>query len=385
MRVMIVEDDYRKCEMVVRVIEEVDPSVEISRSGSLANTVEQLSRTAYDLIVVDLMLPFSEGGVPVNTGEELLRLMEGSELNRHSQIVALTAYEELYKAQEELFTRVGVLLVHYEEVDDSWRKTLRSLIRRAFAHQRSEFVIICALEEERDGYTRTRACVGPYELENGFDVRTLRIGQRSGRLVLLPREGLITSGVVGAIAIERYRPKILAMSGICAGVRDRAELGQVLVCGNSWEYQVGKHSSQGFLSEPYQVPVPERLRMQLTSVCRSEQVFKLMYEGVDTDKIKPVMPKVANIVSGSAVVAHEGIRGQILRQHRKIDGVEMEIAALFRAGSLLSPSTMVIAAKTVVDFADEKKNDEVQQQGCWISARFVVEAIEQVMSEEGDS
>lgn len=380
MRIMIVEDDSRKCDMVVQVIEEVDRNAEITRSGHLANTVQELNRTAFDLIVLDLMLPFSEGGMPVDASMELLRLIGDSESNSHSQIVALTAYEELYNAQEELFARVGVLLVYYEEVDGAWRKTLRSLITRAFAHQRSEFVIICALEEERDGYTKTRAVVGPYELENGLDVRTIQIGQRRGRLILLPREGLITSGVVGAISIERYRPRIVAMSGICAGVRGRAKLGQVLVCGNSWEYQVGKHSAQGFLSEPYQTAVPESLRMKLTTICRSEEVFNTMYEEVDGDKIMPVMPKVANVVSGSAVVAHAGVRGEILRQHRKIDGLEMEIAALFRAGSLLSPSTMVIAAKTVVDFADEEKNDEVHQQGCWISARFVVEAIEQVMS-----
>ena len=281
MRIMIVEDDSRKCEIVVGLIGEVDRNAEITKSRHLTNTVQELSRTAFDLIVLDLMLPFSEGGAPIDTSAELLRLIEDSELNRHSQIVALTAYEDLYKAQEELFVRFGVLLVYYEEVDGGWRKTLRSLITRTFAHQRSEFVIICALEEERDGYTKTRAVVGPYELENGFDVRTIQIGQRRGRLILLPREGLITSGVVGAISIERYKPRILAMSGICAGVGGRAELGQVLVCGNSWEYQVGKHSVHGFLSEPYQMPIPESLRMQLMAVCRSEEVFELMYEDVD--------------------------------------------------------------------------------------------------------
>ena len=366
--------------MVVRLIEEVDGNAQITRSPHLSNAVQELSRSIYDLIVLDLMLPLSEGGAPVDASTELIRLIEGSVTNRHSQIVALTAYEGLYKGHEELFARVGVLLVHYDEMDVGWRKTLRSLVTRAFAHQRSEFVIICALEEERDGYTRTRAVVGPYEFENGLDVRTIEIGQQKGRLILLPRAGLITSAVVGAIAIERYRPRILAMSGICAGVRGRAELGQVLVCGNSWEYQVGKHSELGFLSEPYQIAVPESLRMQLATICRSEEIINIMYEDVDKGKIEPVKPKVANVVSGSAVVAHAGIRGQILQQHRKIDGLEMEIAALFRAGSLLEPSTAVVAAKTVVDFADEEKNDDVHEQGCWISARFVVEVIDRIMS-----
>ena len=380
MRILIVEDDSRKCEIVSQLILDVDRDAKIVACTNLSDSVQALNRITFDVIVLDLMLPFTQAGTPLDAGVELLRLAGASKLNGHTQIVALTAFEELYQGQEERFARAGVLLVYFEEESDGWQRTLRSIVKRAFVHQRSEFVIVCALEDERDGFTSTCAVVGPHAVENGFDVRSIEIDELGGRLILLPREGLVSAAVIGSIAVERYRPQILAMSGICAGVRDRTELGQVLVCGNSWEYQVGKFSGEGFLSEPYQMAIPESLRMKLASVCRSERVLAAMYEGVERSKINPVNPKIANIVSGSAVLADAKVRDGIMRQHRKIDGFEMEVASIFRAAALLDPATMVIAAKTVVDFADESKDDDVRHEGCRISARFLVEAIGRVMS-----
>ena len=181
-------------------------------------------------------------------------------------------------------------------------------------------------------------------------------------------------------SIERFRPKLVAMSGICAGIEARTKLGQVLVCERCWEYQVGKYVRGEFKVEPYQTTISEVTRQRLALMCRSANMKELLYDAKLPKGVVACYPKMGTIVSGLAVIADEREREAICKQHRNIDGVEMELSAVFRAAELLDESTVVIGAKGVSDFADAQKSDNVQHIAAVAAGRFVVEEIENLLS-----
>ena len=381
MRVLVIEDSVRKASEIGSLTLEVDPEAVFVVCQDIRRAWVELQRTAYDLIVLDLMMPLTKDGQPRDTGRELINIISESKLNRASRIVALTGYEELFEQQATQFAELGILLVYYDEFSGKWKKTIQSMIRRASILPRCDFVIICALEVERDAFEETDALVGPRILENGFDVRRIKIGESIGNVILTPRAGLVDASITTTSVLERYRPRLIAMSGICAGIRGQVMMGQVLVCETCWEYQLGKYTTDGFESETYQTSLREPVRQILLKLCNSDELLNSIYEGKLPSGVDECQPTMATMVSGSAVIASEEMREGIRLQHRKIDGIEMELAGVFRAGHLVDDSVVVVGAKAVVDFADNNKVDSLRVFSSRASARFVVVAIETIMAE----
>lgn len=72
------------------------------------------------------------------------------------------------------------------------------------------------------------------------------------------------------------------------------------------------------------------------------------------------------MLQDSAIVA------DILSQHRKTIGIEMESYGVFVAASeAVSPQPRVFSIKSVCDFADEEKNDNHQGYAAYTSAAAV--------------
>ena len=147
---------------------------------------------------------------------------------------------------------------------------------------------------------------------------------------------------------------------------------------------MGKYVGGAFEIEPYQTAMLESTRQKLALMCRSDEVRNVVYGREVPESLMRHYPKMATMVSGSAVIADDRARDSILKQHRNIDGIEMELSAVFRAAELLDASITVIGAKGVADFADEHKNDDVQNFSAVASGRFIVEAIENVLCDDSE-
>ena len=381
MRVLIVEDRPDKAATLSGVVTDVCKDARVSVVGNIRDVVAALERRRYDLIVLDLMLPLVEGSIANVVGLEILRVVERSKRNRSANLVAITAYGGLIEKLERRYVDAGVFLVHYTDEGNEWRTTVRSIIARTNAEVRCDFVIFCAKEVERGGYVDSNIELGSSYVENGLDVQSAMVSDYLGRVILLPRPGLVDAACVASIAVERYRPQVVAMSGMCAGVKGRVKLGQVVVCEGCWDYQVGKYTEREFEFEPYQEMVDDALRVRLKALCRSKKIADVMGVGFEELKLEDRTPRLGLIVSGSSVVASESRRREICEQHRKICGLEMEMSALFRAVNLVEPSVCTFAAKGVADFGDVDKDDRYQKCASVLSARFVVEGIEVALRE----
>ena len=379
MRILAIEDNEEKSVALESLVFEVDPNATYRSCNNIRSAWAELDSTMYDLVVMDLMMPMLEGGAPQDAGMEILKTIASSRRNSSTRIVALTAYEDLFKNQEREYFASGVLLVLFDPTSNEWKRGILSILARISKLPRCDFVVVCALEVEREALNGTRAEMGLPKTENGLDVRQVKVGSHIGNAVLLPRTGLVDASVIVAAAIERYRPRLIAMTGICAGIEERVKLGQILVCATCWEYQVGKFTAMGFEFEPYQTAITEKVRQALLVLCRCRELTDMVYSGALPRGVVRCHPSLATMVSGSAVVADEGIRSSILKQHRKIDAIEMELAGVFRAVNLLDDSIIVIGVKAVSDFADKRKADNVQEFAARASGLFVVSAIEMLL------
>jgi nucleoside phosphorylase len=243
--------------------------------------------------------------------------------------------------------------------------------------ERLDFLIFCALRSERAPYTGMDQLGGAPKFKDNLSRLDITIAGRSGTIIELPRMGLVDAGITAGQCIEKFKPRVVAMSGICAGFPERAELGQLLVSELAYEYQSGKWSADGFSQEPYQVPVSEAMRILARELLNDSSLLARLEEGWKSDRpSKMSEPKLAIFTSGSAVIASEQFIEQVATHHRRVSGLDMEIYGVLRAAHIARCKPDAICAKTVVDLADGEKDDLLQPYGSAISARFIVQLLQ---------
>jgi hypothetical protein len=81
------------------------------------------------------------------------------------------------------------------------------------------------------------------------------------------------------------------------------------------------------------------------------------------------------IASEASVLADKAVFAQIKQQHRKLLGIEIESYAVFCAvEASCKPSPIPFSIKTVVDYGDREKDDNLQDFGAYASV-YVAKAI----------
>lgn len=380
MRVLIVEDDDVKAKSIMNVFDESCNDAIIDRAKTIGDSYQCITEFQYDLIVLDILLPMHLNGALYPAGDELLNVIRDSDKCIGSDLIALTAFSDLADKLESHFAESGVVVCEYSDVDEGWKATLKSMIRKSAIKSSRRFVVICALEEERDGFLRTRANLGEIRTLQGLDIRDIEIDGILGVVVLCPRMGLVTTSTITTLAVERFSPELVCMSGICAGIENRCSIGQVLIANPCFEYQVGKFTPTGFESEQYQIDLSESLRQTLSQIASNDAVLATLYTEISQSGIDPINPQLCTFVSGSAVIAAKEKIEEIKTQHRKMAGLDMEAFGLLQAATLSKNSIKTFTAKAVVDMADSSKEDNYHEAGSIVSARFCVEGISALLS-----
>jgi adenosylhomocysteine nucleosidase len=344
MKILLIEDSQEKRDVVIGFLEKhifirnlsVDVAAFMSEASALVLSIQ------YDLIITDLMLPFIDGGKAIDAGLEITKLITKSQLNSKSYIIALSQYSEIVNDQKEAFENAGVILLHYASEDGNWRDGLLSYIRRISCDGNLDFVIICALPEERNAFTQSSATIKAREVSHGLDLEYLNIGNSNGACVLLPSMGLVSASIVTSRILEKFNPKIVAMSGICGGFVSNSEMGQLLIANPCWEYQTGKWVKDGFQMEPYQVELDENIRLILTTLSQEDAILdELEPRHGSTRPSKTSQPKIAPFASGSAVISNKENLDSVMEQHRKVAGLDMELYGVYKAVKLSNTTNVI--------------------------------------------
>ncbi|WP_027567562.1 response regulator [Bradyrhizobium sp. URHA0013] len=356
----------------------------IKRIGNIAQFA-QLAGKPIDLCIIDIRMPAVSGGETRSAGLELLKMLDYSRLQR-VPVLAITAYPDEANLHQSAFASRGCIIYDYND-RQTWSQALDIFIAQSKEKGRYDFLLFTALKKERDAYLKLPRFTEDSTKREGLDLWETEIEGSAGAIVLLPRMGIINAAVTTARALELYSPSVVAMSGICAGIGDNAELGQLLIADVVWEYQSGKWIKEAFEAEPYQVSIQQDTRLTLSKLLETRGLISRLeasFSGSDRPS-KLSTPKLAAFTSGSAVIASEARLEAVKGQHRKVAGIDMEVYGFHRAVELCARSIHAFSAKVVVDKANEAKGDELQEYGSFVSAAFTMEAVRLLLNETNES
>lgn len=334
------------------------------------------------LFIIDLQLPSLDDTAASQNGKAILQSIvkagKGDAL-----LIAISSYPNDFPDLREYYESHGCILADFSNAK-SWQSTLDHLLIQLRKTVTFDFIVFCALQEERNPFVTLLP--GTQVNRSGIDCFDIKLKTAQGTVVLLPKMGLVNAAVTAAQCIDRFSPNIVGMSGICGGFKKRASLGQLFVSSMAYEYQSGKWASDGFLQEPYQVPTDHVTLTYLRSLTNADGLIGKLEEGFNgTRPSEAHKPDVGIFTSGSAVIADSKYMANIETIHRKVNCLDMEIFGIKRAAELSPLKPPCICAKVVVDLGDRKKGDSIHTYGSYISAKFLIHALEHYFEERASN
>jgi len=189
------------------------------------------------------------------------------------------------------------------------------------------------------------------------------------------RMGMVEAALVAARMVERFRPRLVIMAGICAGYPDETAIGDVICSSPVWNWQSVKRivSAKGDVDvrpDADVIDIDERLRPLAEELKEDSATLNSIYGNWQGEKPNSQLRlHLGPMASGSAVLA-DGSFEEIRKTHsRKLVGLEMECYGVFAAvRSIAVARPLVLAFKGVCDHGNYLKSDRYQRYAAYTSA-----------------
>lgn len=380
MKVLIIDDSPRRYSKLVAESKKIEGiSVkDIEVVSSIEDAEEKVDAYLYDLVVLDILIPYSciDEGDKQNSIEFLEYLHSGC-ANKPKRIIGISSDIQLLEEVSDIFSSKSWTVIEYSDTNDGWIQKILACIKYALGNinlqdsiNNVDLLIICALlSPELNAVLELPWNWSEAVLldENIFlYFGSVEIGSKKIRVAATYpiRPGMVATAIISTRLIKLLAPKIVAMTGICAGNKEEVALGDVIVAESTWDYQSGKLIKEGdeikFKVSPHHLSVKDQIKNFFIQLSRDNQFINSIKHEVDGKVIDPSL-KIGSLVSGASVIADDSTIFKIKdQQDRKILGIEMEIYALYAAcfSSALEPT--YFALKGVCDYGDTEKNDAYQ-------------------------
>jgi len=398
MRILVVEDDPIKRRHIVDAllqVDGVDPTT-IEEVATTSAAKRALRRQQYDLAVIDIALPAVDGAdVRRDAGIQLVDdvLSRPDRYRTPTHFVGVTGFRDVYDLSVGRFASWLLTLAYYEPGRSEWLEALKARTRQilqaaaaagvgpaAEAFSADSCVLTALYHPE---LTQVLALPLGWDSDTSPDDDTMywkgQIVTPTVQLQIVAtsaaRMGMPAAGIAAAKLIYRYRPKLLVMCGIMAGVAGRVKLGDVIVSNVCWDWGNGKWVEETgtptFLPAPHQVNIDPSIRERLKPIVADPDFLRSAWDEWKGAKPRDVPRlRMGPVASGAAVLSDRSTVDRILGGHRELLGVEMEYYAMcVAAEEITKPRPATLLVKAVVDFADGRKSDEYQEFGAFLSAR----------------
>lgn len=403
MKILFVDDDEIRSEKALRFISEkfhAIAAIDLVSTGVEARA--RLSKIKYDLLVLDVLLPVRAGQSPSHeTSLSILtELAETDTLQKPNHIIGLTAYKEAEQAVAPKFIANAWALVRSDELNDDWLATLGNAVSYVIAYQAPserpqtgvDLVVITALRSEMEAVHRLPWNWSPEEPFDNCTFFAKGNFTSNGRTcsvitAVASRMGMVTSSILASKLIARFKPRIVAMPGISAGLRSKTQIGDVICADMTWDYQSGKHAINAamlpdFLVDPHFIQLDEEIGARWGQLARDiDLASRVWMEWPDRPAAPPRLLR-GPVACGSAVLANSDVTNAIQLQQRKVLGVEMELYGMYLAVEHADrPKPLAMGIKSVCDFADPQKSDGYQNYAAYVSASMLRAFFERYMSD----
>lgn len=355
-----------------------------------------LSTNFYDLLLLDLILPSRNGAKEsAETGLDLLRqIMEDGDLPPPRNIVGVTADEQALLAYEQEFRNLTIQILLYDTNQNEWRTSLGFLvssIKASIANENNFNTDICFITALRDpelvGVLALPINWSAEEsLGNGilFQRGIYCTGEHKLNLICAhsTQMGLVAATLVSRLIIEKFKPRLIMMTGICGGIGNTVKLGDLIVAEKSWDWQSGKWLHDGsFEAAPDQKDASPELIGLARGMIGATNEFYSNYIGDRPKDTSTIV--VGPMVSGSAVVESSELHTRFKMQHRKAVAVDMECYGVYFSAFMSPPPIpKFICLKAVSDLSDKDKSDNIQLYCSKLSASIALKIAEKLLLEK---
>lgn len=390
-KVLVAEDNAQKArtikaELIAQGVS--DDSIIISSSGVATRAL--LRDGAFSLLLLDLALPNREGDNPSpEVGLEILRLIvDDQEYPSPIAILGTTADQESLEKYHDQFLELITQILFITPTDNEWKTSIRNTIGRLVQAEKStkpHAIDVCYITALRDPELAAILNLpiswgSELSMGNGILVQEGSATVNGKKLSFIcahsPHMGLVAASFMTRALWEKYRPKVIMMTGICGGLGS-AQLGDVVIAERSWDWQSGKWLHDGsFSSSPDQKEAtPELIALARGTLADAEDFWK------NSESRPPNKPRlhIAPMVSGSAVVENPELHARFFSQHRKAIAVDMECYGVYFSASMSgSPAPKFICIKSISDLANRDKSDNFQEFCSGLSASISFKIIEKL-------
>jgi nucleoside phosphorylase/CheY-like chemotaxis protein len=395
---LIIEDDESRVAALLEAATTV-PGFERDSSFVAGDVVEarrQLRSQRFDLVVLDMMLPTRSGQEPKpDAGTRLLDDIErGAGVLAPVHILGITGERDLVSAARERFGRSALTVMFVDDTSDDWLDAFSVRLRHAIAMKTAEpaegsddigdrafAAVVCALMEPELRAVRQLPFAWEQEVLRGdatsyFQGRFDSAGQSRTIVAAACNEmGMAHAAALTMKMINAFRPHYLFMVGICAGVKGKAGLGDVVAIDPCWDWGAGKFETtkDGVVFRP--APLQLRASTELRGLVRqladdTGWAARTLENWQGSAQSGSPSVRIGPGATGAAVLANEKKLLEITGQQRQLLAVDMEAYGVMTACSEASrPRPECIVIKSVVDFGDTDKDDRAQAYGAYTSAQ----------------
>lgn len=406
MKILIADDNNEKISDVLMKLSTIDINVEkdVSIVSNCYDAKRHLDQEHFDMLILDLAMPKSRTTkAELDGGTSLLEMIVQDRVKfRPTHIIGLTSFDEALDSSKADFNKGLWSILKYNASDSSWFDKIKTRIT----------YIKTAAQSEVDGYdykTDVAFVCALYEPEL-LEVLRLPFNWQSednkndptqyfrGKIPLrgaeslsaiccsAPEMGLVYTSTLITKVCLKYRPKLIVMTGICAGREGEVQLGDIIVANPSWDYGSGKFKSDGeetiFTPSPKQLALNSHLRKLAENLSRDGEFIDRLKRSYNAETPPASLTaRVGPMASGAAVRADDSFFDDLAQNNRKVLAVEMEAYGVFAASSEMpNPAPQPLVVKSVSDFANSAKDDSVRKYASFTSAHYATEIIKRYFS-----
>lgn len=404
MRILIADDASGKIGAINNVLRGISSeiSIKLEKALDLVTAKEMLSKNYYDLLVLDLNMPYIIGDTPsIQSGLDFVdEIIETEKIKKPIEILVLSAFDSSVEQFRKQVERSGITAVHFSENENEWKEILKSKVdyihrlneQRRFvpAVPPCDVLLVTAVTVEKSAVMSWDCCWNDFSVENdptAYRSGILNIADRTINLVhmQLSDMGMTSSACLVTKGIVMFNPKYVIMTGIAAGLDKDAQIGDIMIATETWDYSSGKYvggedHEVSFLPDPKTIQMDRGLQGKFVSSNYDDVLKKIQLEYRGEMHPEHLNIHFGKFACGVAVVASKEIVEQQVRAHsRKVLGLDMESYGVYYAALSSSPNVKSIVIKSISDFADINKGDKDQEYAAYTSAAFAKYLIESVL------
>lgn len=403
--ILVVEDTPYKAAKIRAVLESI-PTCKFEIVVDLVNARKCLQQQV-NLLILDLQLPerFSDSAEDSKGLEFVLELKKSRRLKIPDHILGLTEHIDVHEKYKSAFDENLTSLVKYDPTSRSWEEKIRlkideiansSIGRPASELLKCDIAFITALRTpeldavlDLDYNWQKKKIIN--DSANYFIGKTKDAEGNELNVVAthLPQMGMVPTATSSMKLIQHFRPQYLIMTGICGGVEGKVTLGDVVISDMSFDLESGKivvneDGSLGFEPDYRVIPLNSGLKESFMELSNDQQALAEIKSKWKGDRAKEELTMhIGPVGSGAAVIANKDYIENKIKHQRKLIAIDMESYAIFYCSEYCTkPHPIPILVKSVSDYANPNKADNLQKYCATISANTADYIVKNILQYE---